>query len=69
MEPAATQTPLVAKMAMEEHIMASNILFASTRSLGDKAYGKYVTGNFRERNKWKKLVILRRIPDIPCKKR
>ena len=39
----ATQTPLIAKMAMEENIMAS-ILFASTRSLGDKAY---VTGNFR----------------------
>ena len=39
----ATQTPLIAKMAMEENIMAS-ILFASTRSLGDKAYGNMLLG-------------------------
>ena len=51
-------------MAMEENIMAS-ILFASTRSLGDKAYGNMLLGISGERNKWKKAVAyLRRIPDI-----
>ncbi len=34
----AARTPLLAQMAMDEHIAAS-ILAASTRSVGDKAYG------------------------------
>ena len=53
----ATQTPLIAKMAMEENIMAS-ILFASTRSLGDKAYGNMLLGISGERNKWKKPLLI-----------
>ena len=39
----ATQTPLIAQMAMEQNIAAS-ILSASTRSIGDKAYGNMLLG-------------------------
>lgn len=39
----ATRTPLIAKMAMEEQI-AATILSASTRSIGDKAYGNMLLG-------------------------
>ena len=60
----ATQTPLIAKMAMEENIMAS-ILFASTRSLGDKAYGNMLPGISGGKEQMEKAVAyLRRIPDI-----
>lgn len=60
----ATQTPLIAKMAMEENIMAS-ILFASTRSLGDKAYGNMLLGISEGKEQMEKAVAyLRRIPDI-----
>ena len=60
----ATQTPLIAKMAMEENIMAS-ILFASTRSLGDKAYGNMLLGLSGGKEQMEKAVAyLRRIPDI-----
>ena len=60
----ATQTPLIAKMAMEENIMAS-ILFASTRSLGDKSYGNMLLGISGGKEQMEKAVAyLRRIPDI-----
>ena len=60
----ATQTPLIAKMAMEENIMAS-ILFASSRSLGDKAYGNMLLGISGGKEQMEKAVAyLRRIPDI-----
>lgn len=60
----ATQTPLIAKMAMEENIMAS-ILFASTRSLGDKAYGNMLLGISGGKEQMEKAVAyLRQIPDI-----
>ena len=39
----AAKTPLIARMAMEERIVAS-ILGASTRSIGDKAYGNMLLG-------------------------
>ncbi len=39
----ATRTPLIARMAMERQIAAS-ILAASTRSIGDKAYGSMLLG-------------------------
>ena len=39
----ASREPLIAKMAMEEHIAAS-ILGASTRSIGDRAYGSMLLG-------------------------
>ena len=60
----ATQTPLIAKMAMEENIMAS-ILFASTRSLGGKAYGNMLLGISGGKEQMEKAVAyLRQIPDI-----
>ena len=60
----ATQTPLIAKMAMEENIMAS-ILFASTRSLADKAYGNMLLGISGGKEQMEKAVAyLRQIPDI-----
>ncbi len=60
----ATQTPLIAQLAMEENIMAS-ILFASTRSLGDKAYGNMLLGISGGKEQMEKAVAyLRRIPDI-----
>ena len=60
----ATQTPLIAKMAMEENIMSS-IFFASTRSLGDKAYGNMLLGISGGKEQMEKAVAyLRRIPDI-----
>mgnify|MGYP000522713391 FL=1 len=39
----ATNTPLITKMAMDEGI-AANILAASTRCIGDKAYGNMLPG-------------------------
>lgn len=39
----ATSTPLIAEMARNEGILAS-ILFASTRSIGNKAYGTMILG-------------------------
>ncbi len=36
-------TPLIAKMAMEEHIEA-NILYASTRYIGDRVFGSMLLG-------------------------
>lgn len=39
----ATKTPLIAQMAMEQGIAAS-ILSASTRSIGDRAYGNMLLG-------------------------
>ena len=60
----ATQTPLIAKMAMEENIIAS-ILFASTRSIGDKAYGNMLLGISGGKEQIEKAIAyLRRIPDI-----
>ncbi len=39
----STATPLIAKMAMEEHIEA-NILYASTRYIGDRVFGNMLLG-------------------------
>ena len=39
----AAKTPLIAQMAMDENIAAS-ILSASTRSIGDVAYGNMLLG-------------------------
>ena len=60
----ATKTPLIAKMAMEEHIAAS-ILAASTRSIGDKAYGNMLLGiRGGEETLQRAIRYLRAIPDI-----
>ena len=39
----AANTPLIARMAMDKRI-AANILYASTRSVGDKIYGHMLLG-------------------------
>ncbi len=60
----ATKTPLIAKMAMEEQIAAS-ILAASTRSIGDKAYGNMLLGICGGEGQLDRAVrYLRAIPDI-----
>ena len=60
----ATKTPLIAKMAMEEQIAAS-ILAASTRSIGDKAYGNMLLGICGGEEQLGRAVrYLRAIPDI-----
>jgi len=40
---AVTTSPLIAQMAMDEHI-AANILYASTRTIGDGVYGNMLLG-------------------------
>lgn len=60
----ATETPLIAKMAIEENIAAS-ILSASTRSIGDKAYGNMLLGISGGREQTQRaLDYLGGIPDI-----
>lgn len=60
----ATKTPLIAQMAMENNIAAS-ILSASTKSIGDKAYGNMLLGITGGREQVEKaLSYLRAIPDI-----
>ena len=60
----ATETPLIAKMAIEENIAAS-ILSASTRSIGDKAYGNMLLGISGGGEQTKRaLDYLGSIPDI-----
>ena len=60
----ATETPLIAKMAMEQNIAAS-ILSASTRSIGDKAYGNMLLGISGGKEQTQRaLDYLGSIPDI-----
>lgn len=60
----ATETPLIARMAMEENIAAS-ILSASTRSIGDKAYGNMLLGISGGKEQTQRaLDYLGSIPDI-----
>lgn len=60
----ASKTPLIAKMAVECGITAS-ILGASTRSLGEKAYGNMLLGITGGRGQLEKAVeYLGRIPDV-----
>lgn len=60
----ASKTPLIATMAVECGIAAS-ILGASTRSLGEKAYGNMLLGITGGREQLKKAVdYLGRIPDV-----
>jgi D-methionine transport system ATP-binding protein len=60
----ATRTPLIAQMAMETNIAAS-ILAASTRSLGDRAYGSILLGIPGDADETKRaLAYLATIPDI-----
>ena len=60
----APREPLIARMAMEEHIAAS-ILGASTRSIGDKAYGNMLLGiNGDDDTVRRAMNYLRSIPDV-----
>ena len=60
----ATKTPLIAKMAIEINVAAS-ILGASTRSLGDKAYGNMLLGIPGGAEQVEKVMnYLKSIPDI-----
>ena len=60
----ATKTPLIAQMAIDCNITAS-ILAASTRSIGDKAYGNMLLGIPGGTDQMEKAVAyLKSIPDI-----
>lgn len=60
----ATKTPLIAQMAIDEGIAAS-ILSASTKSIGDKAYGNMLLGIPGDREQAKRAMdYLSQIPDI-----
>lgn len=60
----ATATPLIAKMAVELGVYA-NILSASTKGIGEKAYGNMLLGIDGGREQLEKVVrYLGNIPDI-----
>ncbi|MDD6148374.1 MAG: ATP-binding cassette domain-containing protein [Lachnospiraceae bacterium] len=60
----ATETPLIAQMAKDEGILAS-ILFASTRSIGDKAYGTMILGiKDSEETVTRAIKYLKQMPEI-----
>lgn len=59
----ATATPLIARLAMEKHIPAS-ILSASTRNIGDKAYGYILLGLENEEQVKQAIEFLTENPDI-----
>lgn len=60
----ATETPLIAQMAIEEHVAAS-ILSASTRSLGERAYGNMLLGIADDAEQMERAMhYLKRIPNI-----
>lgn len=60
----AAGTPLIARMAIEKNIQA-NILGASTRAIGTKAYGNMLLGISGDKQKAKEAIeYLRAIDDI-----
>ncbi len=60
----AAGTPLIAKMAIEINIQA-NIIGASTKTIGGKAYGNMLLGiSGGEQNVARAIEYLRQIPDI-----
>ena len=60
----ATNKPLIAQMAQEEGILAS-ILFASTRSIGKKAYGTMILGiDDSKETVDRAIAYIRKIKDI-----
>lgn len=59
----AASTPLISKMAMEKNITA-NIMAASTKSIGDKAYGNMLLGISGEEQTRQAVEYLRSVPDI-----
>ena len=60
----ASKEPLIAKMAMEEKIAAS-ILGASTKSIGDRAYGNMLLGLPDDDDVVKRAIdYLSSIPDV-----
>lgn len=60
----ATQTPLIAQMAIDRKVAAS-ILSASTRSIGGKVYGNMLLGIPGDDAQTREAIdYLRQIPDI-----
>ena len=60
----ASREPLIAKMAIDEQITAS-ILGASTKSIGDKAYGNMLLGLPDDDDVVKRAIsYLSSIPDV-----
>ena len=60
----ATKTPLIAQMAIDLNIAAS-ILGASTRAIGEKAYGNMLLGITGGREPLERAMeYLRKIPDV-----
>jgi D-methionine transport system ATP-binding protein len=60
----ASGTPLIAKLAMEKQI-AANILSASTKSIGEKAYGNMLLGIPNDKGQAEQAIAyMRSIPDI-----
>lgn len=60
----ASGTPLIASMAIEQNIIA-NILYASTKSIGDKAYGNMLLSIQGDDSQLSKAIkYLSNIPDI-----
>ncbi len=51
----AAGAPLITSMAMEEKI-AANILYASTKCLGDKVYGSMMLGIPEEETTWQRAI-------------
>jgi D-methionine transport system ATP-binding protein len=51
----AAGAPLITSMAMEEKI-AANILYASTKCLGDKVYGSMMLGIAEEEATWQRAI-------------
>ena len=61
---AATSSPLIARMAVEKGIEA-NIVYASTKSIGDKAYGSMLLGIPNESNQVQGAIdYLTSIPNV-----
>ena len=60
----ATYMPLIARMAIEENIEA-NILFASTKGIGEKAYGSMLLGIPGDEDQLRRAMeYLQKVPDV-----
>ena len=60
----ATYMPLIARMVIEENIEA-NILFASTKGIGEKAYGSMLLGIPGDEDQLRRAMeYLQKVPDV-----
>lgn len=60
---AATSTPLIARMALEQGVEA-NIVYASTKSIGDRAYGSMLLSISTKQEVRQAIAYLSRTPDV-----